>query len=826
MAPGDQDPGILSASNGVDFNETFGAEGSPTLAIDLEGTTVGTGYDQLNITGAVDLGTRGRLRVIVGGGFVPSAGDTFIIIRNDGVDAVVGTFLNLPEGATFVAGDITFVISYQGGDGNDVTLTSTSGAVTFTTSSLSVSESAGTASITLHRTGGGNTSATVALALEDQTTVQADYVSPAGSLDAAFHTGTGNGADNQVRAVAIQSNGRVIIGGDFNNFNGTARRGIARLTANGAIDTSFNPGTGLSGGFPAGTPFKIVVDPAGKILIGGQFISYNGISRNSIARLNSNGSLDTTFDPGTGVAQTGGQEVSVEAIAVQPDGKILIGGRFNNYNGVFRGRIARLNPDGSLDTSFTASFDTAVTSIALTTDGKILVGGSFADRKGIARLNSDGSSDPTFRGPGNGTDAATRVVVPLPDGGMILGGTFNLVSGSPRRGIVRLDANGELDFAFARDNKPDGNVSAIVLEPDGRIVIGGDFNNYGNVPCERLARIKSDGSLDPSFNPFVLRDPFPPSAVLVRGTVLALTRQPDGKTLMAASHGGFGFREFINRMHGDLVASWGPNDFADKTVQLPIVNDAVFEGNEQLNLRIAPMTNAVAGTPASLTIVDDEIGAPSPPAKAVNIATRLRVATGDNVMIAGFILTGNAPKEVVLRGMGPLLGNFGINDFLADPVVDLRGPGGSILKNNNWKDTQRSQIEGTVYQPGDDRESVIVATLPPDSYTAILTGNNDTTGVGLIEVYDNNSAADSQLANISTRGLVQGNNSVMIGGFILGGTSGNSRIALRAIGPSLAQFGLSGVLADPTLEVRDGNGAPFFRTTIGKPILHRPANSR
>ncbi len=180
VAPGDQDPGILSASNGIDFNETLGAEGSPILAVDLEGTTVGTGYDQLNITGPVDLGTRAHLRVTVGAGFVPTAGDTFIIIRNDGSDAVVGTFLNLPEGATFVAGGITFAISYRGGDGNDVTLTSTSGAVTFTTSSFSVNENAGTASITLHRTGGGNTSATVALALEDQTTVPADYVSPAG----------------------------------------------------------------------------------------------------------------------------------------------------------------------------------------------------------------------------------------------------------------------------------------------------------------------------------------------------------------------------------------------------------------------------------------------------------------------------------------------------------------------------------------------------------------------------------------------------------------------------------------------------------------------
>ena len=153
LAPGDNEPGILNVSNGVDFNETLGAEGFPTLLIDLEGTAVGTSYDQLNVTGAVNLGTRAQLRVTVGTGFIPTAGDSFTIMKNDGSDAVVGTFLTLPEGATFVTGGITFAISYRGGDGNDVTLTSISAALSFTAGSYSVDEDAGTASITLRRTG-------------------------------------------------------------------------------------------------------------------------------------------------------------------------------------------------------------------------------------------------------------------------------------------------------------------------------------------------------------------------------------------------------------------------------------------------------------------------------------------------------------------------------------------------------------------------------------------------------------------------------------------------------------------------------------------------
>jgi hypothetical protein len=180
-------------------------------------------------------------------------------------------------------------------------------------------------------------------------------------------------------------------------------------------------------------------------------------------------------------------------------------------------------------------------------------------------------------------------------------------------------------------------------------------------------------------------------------------------------------------------------------------------------------------------------------------------------MIAGFINNGNSSKAVVLRGIGPSLLDFGISDALLDPVLDLRGSNGSlILSNDNWKDTQRSQIEGTVFQPNDDRESVIVATLQPGAYTAALTGKNNTTGIGLVEVYDNNQAADSQLANISTRGFVQNANNVMIGGFILGGSPNNTRMVLRGIGPSLAQFGLHPVLEDPTLELHDSNGATLI----------------
>jgi len=197
------------------------------------------------------------------------------------------------------------------------------------------------------------------------------------------------------------------------------------------------------------------------------------------------------------------------------------------------------------------------------------------------------------------------------------------------------------------------------------------------------------------------------------------------------------------------------------------------------------------------------------PAQALNISTRLRVQIGDRVMIGGFIVTGSAPKTVAVRGIGPSLAGGGVSDVLADPTLELRdGSGALISQNDDWQDdpVQAAELMNLGLAPGDPKESAIVATLPPSAaYTATLFGTNNSTGVGLVEVYDINRAASSQLANISTRGFVETADDVMIGGFILSGSSGTA-IAVRGIGPSLTNAGVSDVLADPTLELRDGNG--------------------
>jgi hypothetical protein len=200
---------------------------------------------------------------------------------------------------------------------------------------------------------------------------------------------------------------------------------------------------------------------------------------------------------------------------------------------------------------------------------------------------------------------------------------------------------------------------------------------------------------------------------------------------------------------------------------------------------------------------------PIPPARTLNISTRLRVESGNNVLIGGFIITGNASKNVAIRGLGPSLTNSGITDVLSDPKLELRSSNSALVsQNNDWQDdsSEATQLTSLGLALPDPKESGIVAALQPAAYTAILSGNNQGTGVGLVEIYDINNTADSRLANISTRGFVQTGNNVMIGGFILGGNA-NTRIVVRGIGPSLAQFGLTPVLLDPTLELHDGNGA-------------------
>lgn len=209
--------------------------------------------------------------------------------------------------------------------------------------------------------------------------------------------------------------------------------------------------------------------------------------------------------------------------------------------------------------------------------------------------------------------------------------------------------------------------------------------------------------------------------------------------------------------------------------------------------------------PSTTPAVTPTITPGGTPAVFGNISTRLRVETGDNALIGGFIVTGTQPKKAIVRAIGPSLAAF-FPDALLDPTLELRNSsGGVIASNDNWRSSQEAEITATGVQPTSDMESAIIAMLPANNaaYTAIVRGVADGTGIGVVEAYDLDRAVDSKLANISTRGLVQTGNNVLIGGLIVQGQS-PLRVILRAIGPSLT---ISGALADPVLELHDGNGA-------------------
>jgi len=199
---------------------------------------------------------------------------------------------------------------------------------------------------------------------------------------------------------------------------------------------------------------------------------------------------------------------------------------------------------------------------------------------------------------------------------------------------------------------------------------------------------------------------------------------------------------------------------------------------------------------------------PTVPAQSLNVSTRLDVETGDQVSIGGIIITEGEVKKVLLRAIGPSLAAFGVSDPLPDPVLELHaGDGSLITTNDNWKDNpEMADIEETGLAPSNDLESAIIETLDPGLYTAVVKGENGATGVGLVEAYDLDLSVTSQLGNLSTRGFVGTGTNVMIGGFILGGGGKEVDVVVRALGPSLSAFGVTGALADPTLELHDANG--------------------
>lgn len=316
-------------------------------------------------------------------------------------------------------------------------------------------------------------------------------------------------ANDEVFTTNIQNDGKIIFGGDFTQYNQTNSPRIARLNPNMSLDPTFTTGTGANG-----TVRASAIDSSNKIIIGGKFTNYNGTARSYIARLNSDGTNDTNFNIGTGIGISSSDGIEgIHAIAIQSDGKILIGGYFTSFNGTTRNSIARLNTDGTLDTSFASGFATdsaIVYSIVIQSDGRILVGGSFANysstsTNNIVRLNTNGTIDSTFI-TGTGFDNEVYAITIQPDGKILVGGKFNYYKTTTYNTFLsRLLNDGSIDSAFTvptikRTGEGFG-VKTIKLQSDSKIVIGGGFYLVNNISRKKIARLEANGNFDTTFDP-------------------------------------------------------------------------------------------------------------------------------------------------------------------------------------------------------------------------------------------------------------------------------------------------------------------------------------
>lgn len=375
------------------------------------------------------------------------------------------------------------------------------------------------------------------------------------SLDPTFNPtdigfGEGDGADGLTRCAAIQPNGDILIGGDFSHVNDRIRERLMRLHPDGRLDTTY-----LNTGSFNGSIATLAVQPDGKVICGGSF-NYYMEPVNCMVRLNQDGSPDASFNIGTGF------NGSVNCSALQPDGKLLVGGDFTTVNGTPRNRIARLNTDGSLDGSFDpgSGCNSVVQCMLLQPDGRVLVGGNFNQVNGmafklLARLEPDGQVDATFATGNNFPNGQVFALALEEDGQVLAGGSFVFYAGTSSRGLIRLDTDGTRDTTLniGTGFVPYGfNVKAIVVQSDGRMVIGGDFLDFNGTNARHVARLNADGSLDTTF---------PVGDRFFVGTVYALVPQDDGRLIVA---GGFTtdsglMRAGIARLNtdGTLDASFG-----------------------------------------------------------------------------------------------------------------------------------------------------------------------------------------------------------------------------------------------------------------------------
>jgi uncharacterized delta-60 repeat protein/uncharacterized repeat protein (TIGR01451 family) len=586
--------------------------------------------------------------------------------------------------------------------------------------------------------------------VNDVTRNRVARLNPNGSLDGRFNAGVG--PDLPVRSIALQDDGKLVIGGFFKRVHGTNRAGVARLNRDGTLDNFFNPGSG------ANNPvYAVALDAIGQVFIGGAFDTVRGITRPGIALLNTNGTLNTTFNPGTGANGT------VYTIVVQPDGKIVIGGDFSLVNNEPRSRLARLNPDGSVDGTFNpAGIDAAVRTIALQPDRKILIGGSFTSINGtnrnfLARLNPDGSLDTAFFRSDEGANNAVYALALQADGKILVGGDFTTFHGRNRHRITRLLSNGKLDPAINFGTGANSFVAALAIQPDRRIILGGGFTTFDDQPRGYFARIYG-GSLSGS-GAFEFISPYFTAAENGQKAIVTVRRRGgtagdttvDFQTVDGTAVSGM---DYVSVPWTTLFFSEGE---AVQTVEIPVINDAAVEETEFFGVVLeAPSGGAdLAGQPsATVNIVNDDsiIRFLSPTfnvsesnlsavatitvlrSGATNTAVSVDYVTADGTAIAGSDYSASSdtitfgPNELVKKFTVPILDDALVegNETVALSLTNLTGSAvlgissaELIIVDNDFAPGQLN-FSSAVYVVNEYETNIVITVVRTNGTTGII----------------------------------------------------------------------------------------------------------
>lgn len=392
---------------------------------------------------------------------------------------------------------------------------------------------------------------------------------------------TGEGFSGLVSAIAVQPDGKILVGGMFTSYDGQTQNKFIRMNADGSKDTSFDVGTGFY--FPPnifGNNLvqinQIVVQPDGKILVGGRFKSYNEQTRWDILRLNAeDGSIDTSFSS-MQFHSSNESPASIGIIILQPDGKMIVSGGFTKLNGQNQRYIVRLNADGSKDTSFDLEtyIPYGINSIALLPDGKILILAKISGQERLMRFNSDGSldTDTLYEIIETEFDTCSKIVL-QPDGKILVEGKFYPVNQSyAGRKIIRLNTDGSKDTTFniGETGFSLNGIYAVTLQPDGKILVGGYFVELNGQPEKKLVRLNSDGSKDTSFD-------IGTGFLSGNSYIQAITLQSDGKILVGGgdftSYNGHSARNMVRLLNDEALSIEDFDSIEVKTHPNPVINE-------------------------------------------------------------------------------------------------------------------------------------------------------------------------------------------------------------------------------------------------------------